>query len=243
MTKIWQAELDGEPIELYQIPILEDNFAYILTARGKALVVDPGDAKPIMKELSELGVALEGILITHFHSDHSKGATALVEEYDCPVLGPKHLDLSVVDQEMQDGDESGVGPFSFSVIASPGHTLDHVMFYFPECNWLFTGDTLFLGGCGKMFEGKGEEYFQSIQRVKDLPDKTLLLVGHNYIKKNLKIAKLLEPENLEINLEDTSTVHTLEEEKKINPFLHAETAKEFVEILTRREEVRKQAEK
>jgi len=230
MSKIWHGNFNEVDFDVYQIPLLKDNFSYIIAANNIAIVIDPSEGQPILDIINANQLVLEACLITHHHLDHKKGASFLKEKTDCQLIGPKHEELKEIDQDVVDGDELGIGPFTIQVIEAPGHVQDHILYYFPECFLLFTGDALFLSGCGRIFEGNGKQYFHSLQTIKSLPEKTLLFCGHNYIERNVAFAKQVEPQNSAIKLEDRSTFRTLEEEIRCNPFLKVKTPEEFIKL-------------
>lgn len=226
---------DGEEFSLYQLRILEDNFTYILAQNGVCLSIDPGAAEPVLTAIKSLGLSLDAILITHFHEDHIAGAPEIKEEETVPILGPKHKDLIILDQIVADDDEISLGPFSMEVIHAPGHTMEHVMFFFRELKLLFCGDVLFLGGCGKMFEGNEHHYFHSLEKLRKLPSDTVLLTGHDYNIRNLQFIQHLDQKFSPDNFPEGDTFHTLKKELSINPFLKAKTPTEFREIYDKRE--------
>jgi len=230
---------EGE-FSLYLMEVLETNYTYLLAQNGVALSIDPGESAPVQTALEETGLELEAILITHHHEDHNGGVKKLKGDKKIPVLGPKHKNLSFLDSVIADGDEISLGPFSMEVIHSPGHTLEHVMYHFPELKVLFCGDVLFLGGCGKMFEGNEHHYFHTFEKIKKLPPSTRLFCGHNYNKRNLEFLQFLDPDFSEKDLKEADHFHTLKQELKINPFLKAESPHEFLEVYQKRDEFRSQ---
>ena len=133
----------GENFAVYQIDVLEDNFSYLLCQNGIALCIDPGESAPIETLLVEKILSLEAILITHFHSDHIGGVEKLSKKRKTSLLGPKHEKLPFIKEIVEDEDEISLGPFTLEVIAAPGHTLDHLMYYFPELSLLFCGFVAF----------------------------------------------------------------------------------------------------
>jgi len=228
---------EGE-FSLYQLRVLEDNYTYLLVQNGVCLSIDPGDAEKVTNAIEDMGLALEAILITHFDEDHIQGAAPLKGESKVPIIGPKHRDLPFLDQEVCEGDELSLGPFSMEVIHAPGHTMEHLMYYFPDLKLLFCGDVLFLGGCGKMFEGNEHHYFHAFEKIKRLPSDTRLLTGHDYNKRNIAFIKFLDKHFSEKDMKEGDLFHTLKQELKINPFLKADSPQQFLDVYEKREEFR-----
>jgi len=220
----------GEGQTLYKLQILEDNYTYILTWDNNALAVDPGDAAPILELLEKENLKLINILITHHHSDHTGGVETLVKKTECHVIGPDDDRIPVLEQSVDEEEELVFGPFEIKVLSTPGHTQPHVNYYFPPQKILFTGDLIFAGGCGKVFEGTFQEMWSSIEKVLRLPDDTMIYCGHEYTEKNLEFARSVEPNNQalikrlamvkKLRQEGKSTIPTsLKGEKETNPFL------------------------
>lgn len=230
MTKIWTSHFDQGSFDVHQIKLLEDSFSYLLTTDKIALAIDPAEPKPILKELERLGLNLEAILITDHHEEHIGGVRLLKKETDCTIVGPKHKEIEDLDQDVVEGDENVVGPFVFQVLALPGHTLDLVGYYFHECSILFCGDALFFVGCDDLIEGTAEQYFASLQKIKQLPPKTILFGGRSLIEEHIKFAKTIDPNLVDLNRDPNATFQTLEEELKINPFLKAASPGELEEL-------------
>lgn len=231
MSTVTKKQL-GDGQQLYQLQILEDNYTYILSWDKDALVVDPGDAKPILALLEEEGLTLKNILVTHYHDDHTNGVEALKKKTECTVIGPVDDRIVPLDQSVGDGEELIFGPFSIEVLATPGHTKPHMVYFFRDLHLLFSGDLIFSGGCGRLFEGSPQEMWNSLEKVMALPDDTQIYCGHEYTVKNLEFAHHIEPNNAEVSArleqakklvaEGKPTVpSTLAEEKRINPFLRA----------------------
>ncbi len=220
----------GEEFIVYRLRVLDDNFTYLLAQNGLCVSIDPGDDEPVRGLISELNLELEAILVTHFHKDHSGGAKGLKGEKKLPILGPKHKELPFLDQVIADGDEISLGPFSMTVIHAPGHTMEHVMYYFQEIDLLFCGDVLFLGGCGKILEGNEHHYFHALEKIKNLPLETRIFAGHDYNKRNIEFIQFLDPTSVSAGMKEEDTFHTLEQEMAINPFLKAKTPPIFNEL-------------
>lgn len=221
---------------IHPIPAFNDNYIWILTDNdsSQAWVVDPGDAKPVLNYLEEHKLELAGILITHHHPDHTGGASKLKKLFDCHVAGPAHL-VKIVDQGLSDGDSIRVLNYDFSVIATPGHTLDHLC-YFGKDNKgehiLFSGDTLFRGGCGRLFEGTPKQMHESLQKLANLPKDTLVYCTHEYTLANYSFAISLDESNMsllkyhqecqELRAKKQPTIPTkISIEQEVNPFLRS----------------------
>jgi len=185
--------LDVRPIEAYS-----DNYIWLLfdPQTRQAFVVDPGDAQPVIATLEELELNLEGVLITHHHFDHVGGLEALKEKFSPQVYGPKNPAISGIDHTLVAGDAITVLGLEFSVLEVPGHTLDHIAYFHPaETPLLFCGDTLFAGGCGRVFEGTPAMMHESLQALAALPGATRVYCAHEYTMANLGFARAVEPDN------------------------------------------------
>lgn len=180
------------------IPAFDDNYIWLLSRAGHdgAFVVDPGDAAPVEQALSARGFALAGILITHHHFDHTGGIATLRERYGARVYGPDNSAIEGIDQVLRDGEHIDILDTRFDVITIPGHTLDHIAYiHRGEQPMTFCGDTLFAGGCGRVFEGTPEMMHQSLQRLAALPTETQVFCAHEYTLGNLAFAAAVEPNN------------------------------------------------
>ncbi len=219
--------------KLHQLPALADNYIYVIEWNGKALALDPGEAAPLLEFLKEKDLHLEYVLITHGHVDHVKGLKEVKEKTECHVIGPDDEKIEGIDQTVEEGEELIFGPFTIDPLSTPGHAEFHLAYYFKEDKLIFTGDFLFGGGCGRLFEGTAAELFDSLQKICRFPGETRIYGGHEYTVKNLEFAKVIEPENGEVaarlveakrlRSEGRSTYpSTLELERKTNPFLRLE---------------------
>ncbi|MCC6748653.1 MAG: hydroxyacylglutathione hydrolase [Deltaproteobacteria bacterium] len=179
------------------VPILSDNYSYLVICdeTRRAAVVDPGEADPIRRALRDEGVELEAILCTHHHGDHVAAVEAFSQEGRCRVYGPASEGgrLPALSHPLEDGGEVAVGRLRGRVMATPGHTLGSAVYLFEGA--VFTGDTLFGGGCGRLFEGDAPTLYASLQRLAALPPETELYFGHEYTLKNLQFARGVDPEN------------------------------------------------
>ena len=219
---------------LYIVPAMEDNYIYLLSWDKHALVVDPGDGKVVLSLIEDEGLTLTNILITHYHEDHTGGNDYLKKKTECAVIGPEDNRVSCLEQSVAGGEELLFGPFIIEVIATPGHTKPHVVYFFRDLNLLFGGDLLFGAGCGRVLEGTTQEMWLSLNAVLKLPEDTNIFFGHEYTQKNLEFAHHIEPKNEDVvkRLEEVRKLRsegkptvptTLAVEKKTNPFLRADT--------------------
>lgn len=225
--------------QLLPIPAFSDNYIWLLAQEGKAWVVDPGDAEPVLDTLAKEKLKLAGILITHHHDDHTGGIAELLQHFDIPVYGPHDSPAcKVISQPLHDGDSIHLGSMNFSVMAVPGHTLDHIAFYSAAEKILFCGDTLFSGGCGRVFEGTYEQMYNSLLKLLALPDDTRICCAHEYTLSNLRFALTVEPDNQDLveyqqrcerlRQKDQPTLpSTIQQEKRINPFLRCTDISQF----------------
>lgn len=214
------------------IPIFNDNYVWCIHNGVGAAVVDPGDAKPVIEYLNKHNLQLSTILITHHHQDHIGGVEALVNKYNSKVYS--NIDNIATDL-VRAGDIVTLSDLclEFSVIEIPGHTLDHIAFY--GNGWLFSGDTLFSAGCGRVFEGTHEMMYHSLSKIANLDENTLIFPTHEYTLSNLKFACTVEPNNIVLqnryqeclslreNNQATLPV-VLVDEKQTNPFLRCDVA-------------------
>lgn len=209
-----------------------DNYFWKLSVGSKAVIVDPGDASAVIADLEKNQQTLTSILITHHHADHIGGVIALKDRYNCPIYGPSKEAQNVVQRPLH-GDECFV-PEGLSdsavVIEVPGHTAGHISYYFHELKALFCGDTLFAGGCGRIFEGTAAQMYQSLQKLAQLPENTQVYCAHEYTLANLKFAISVEPHNKALQLRlksvEEARAHnkptvpsSIGEELATNPFL------------------------
>lgn len=224
-------------LQIKHLPIFTDNYVYLVVAPhlGKALVIDPGEAKAVSDYLATHSLELEAILLTHHHYDHIDGVEELRQRFGPKVYGAKkdaHR-LPALDRSLEDGDRVDVGWIRFQVLSVPGHTLGHIAYYAPEASLLFSGDTLFSIGCGRLFEGTPESMWASLCRLRSLPEDTKVYPTHEYTLKNLDFALSLTPHNKELQKkreevllirqsDSPSLPTTLGQERKFNPFLRAD---------------------
>jgi hydroxyacylglutathione hydrolase len=222
---------------LLPVPAFDDNYLWLLHDGESAMAVDPGDAQPILKALAQHGLQLKSILLTHHHADHVGGVAELRQATKAQVYGPAFETMPEPLSRLSGGDVLTALGLEFSVIDVPGHTAGHIAYYCPALQLagktlplLFCGDTLFSGGCGRLFEGTPAQMLASLDTLAQLPGSTLVCCAHEYTLSNLRFAKAVEPHNqalidyekacLSLRAQHLPTLPTtIGQELLINPFL------------------------
>ncbi|MCX8662466.1 MULTISPECIES: hydroxyacylglutathione hydrolase [unclassified Gilliamella] len=209
---------------LHVIPALKDNYIWLLENNDKQIVIiDPGEAAPVISYLKKHHLSPLAILLTHHHIDHTGGVTELKAFYpDIEVYGPSEINLQI--NYLDNIDKISIADFQFDIISVPGHTLGHLAYY---CRpYLFCGDTLMSAGCGRIFEGDYKQMLSSLNNLKRLPDDTLICTGHEYTKANLNFAQMMVPHDKVIHeyynyicKKKITLPSILTKEKQINLFL------------------------
>ena len=229
-------------LQVWPIPAFDDNYIWCIHDGNSALVVDPGDANPVLQYLADSKLYLKGILITHHHADHVGGILKLLEELgkDIPVYGPSGENIPGRTQLVKEGDvlEISAPRISLKALEVPGHTLSHIAYFANmQANvvepMLFCGDTLFASGCGRLFEGTPTQMSQSLDKFKSLPKNTLVYCTHEYTLSNIRFALAVEPNNVNLiswserakelrdkNLPTLPT--TIGQELQVNPFMRCD---------------------
>ena len=228
-------------MEVVPVPLLADNYGYLLIdpTSKRAAIVDCSEAAPVLAEVERRGLRLEAVLSTHHHFDHVGGNEELARAIPgLRVLGSR-ADLNRVPaltEALADGEEFEVIGVRGRALFIPAHTSDHVAYFFPNDGpSVFSGDTLFVAGCGRLFEGSPEQMMRSLGKLAALPDATQVWCGHEYTEKNLCFAHELEPANTEISARlervraqrragKPTVPSTVGEEKRTNPFLRWESS-------------------
>lgn len=238
-------------MQIYRIPVLSDNYIFLLhdLQQQIAAVVDPAEAEPVLQELQRLKAHLVAIFNTHHHSDHVGGNRTLLRQFpNATVYGSAEDQGRIPGQQvfLREGDQVSFGKRMAEVLFVPGHTRAHIAYYFPppefssleqdgaaQIGELFCGDTLFAGGCGRLFEGSPSQMIDSLSKLRALPDQTRVWCAHEYTLKNLQFALTVDPHNAQLQArlervkqlrqQNTATIPSLlGEEKQTNPFLRWE---------------------
>lgn len=186
-------------MNLNSIPAFQDNYIWVLSDdEGRCLIVDPGDATPVLQAIDKNHWQPAAILLTHHHNDHVGGVKALVQRFpDLAVYGPAETQNKGATHIVDEGDSVLILGHEFRVIATPGHTLGHITYF--SHPYLFCGDTLFSGGCGRLFEGTAIQMYQSLKKICALADDTLICCAHEYTLANMKFALSILPHDSFIN--------------------------------------------
>ena len=216
------------------IPCLSDNYAYIIRDEqtNKNILVDAPEHVPIERYLDEKDMGLDFILITHHHSDHIDGINHLKLKYSPKVIGAKRdrHRLPQLDMEVEEGKQLTIGSKTFDIYDVDGHTVGHIAYGLLEDKALFTGDSLMVMGCGRLFEGSPEDMWKSLEKLKQLPEDFMIYSGHEYTKSNIEFAVTVDPQNEKLISRRTKELEqlqkglptvpsTLREELDTNPFL------------------------
>ncbi len=208
-----------------------DNYIWLIRYEaGRAAIVDPGEAAPVVAALEEHRLTPGAILCTHHHGDHVGGVEELLTRYRVPVYGPAREPIPGITHRLGEGDRVRLGGLEFTVLEVPGHTAGHIAYY--GHGRLFCGDTLFSAGCGRLFEGTPEQMYASLTRLAALPADTMVYCAHEYTAANLRFALAAEPENETAHAylarvealtarRRPSLPSTIDLEKQINPFLRS----------------------
>lgn len=221
-------------LEVHQFPCLQDNYGYLIhdAEANLTAAIDTPEVNPINRALKERGWKLTHILNTHHHFDHAGGNKALKEQWGCTIVGAKNDASRIpgIDVMVDDGDTYQFGRHPAKVFDVSGHTIGHIAYYFPDDSVLFCGDALFALGCGRLFEGTPAQMWNSLQKLRNLPDATAVYCAHEYTQSNARFALSVEPQNSalqarsreidKLRAEGKPTVpSTIGLEKATNPFL------------------------
>ncbi|OUS68679.1 hydroxyacylglutathione hydrolase [Pseudoalteromonas sp. A601] len=221
-------------VQVKAIKAFSDNYIWCITDSQSQLawVVDPGQAEPVLAHLKDAGLTLAGILITHHHYDHTDGVADLCKAFPgIMVYGPSNSPFTGITNTLSEGDKVTVFDTEFVITHTPGHTLDHICYLNPAL--AFTGDTLFSGGCGRLFEGSAEQMQHSFDKLKQLPDACKIYCTHEYTQANLAFALAVEPNNADLieyvhwvdtkrSNDEITLPSTIAVEQKINPFMRSD---------------------
>lgn len=225
-------------LRIFPIPAFEDNYIWVVQPNintPEVYVVDPGDCQAVLNHQELQCLSVKGILLTHHHHDHIDGSEELSRLFNAPIFGPDSSKIPQVTHKLYHGSQLDLGSIQFQIIAIPGHTKDHIAYYYSSQNnqesVLLSGDTLFSIGCGRVFDSDPETLFDSIQLIRSLPDNTLIFPSHEYTLANIAFAEHLQPQNTELQqLRETiqeyrrhgkpSLPVRLGDQKRTNPFLN-----------------------
>ena len=221
------------------------NYIWLLedTITKEVVAVDPTDADLVTAFCQQHQLHLKQIWLTHWHRDHTDGVQALLAEQNLPVFGPRDelSKISFISNPLQHNDHFHFNDLKVEIIATPGHTLGHIVYFIEEIDTLFCGDTLFAMGCGRLFEGTAEQMYHSLNRLAALPIQTRVYCTHEYTLANAEFALTIEPHNVALqerikdvkalrDAEQITLPSTIELELETNPFLRTESAEDFARI-------------
>ncbi len=223
-------------MQVTSVTAFDDNYIWFIhglpenQAQKHIIIVDPGEAKPVIEAIEEHKYIPEAIFLTHHHGDHTGGVGQLLEHYHIPVYGPKNEAIASVTQALSNKDTLSFASMglNFSILDVPGHTIGHIAYLGQQC--LFIGDTLFTGGCGRIFEGTSEQMHHSLAQLLALDKQTQVYCAHEYTLENLKFALIADPDNSQLRkrMKDTQQLRdkqcatvpsSLALELQTNPFL------------------------
>ncbi|KQS03509.1 hydroxyacylglutathione hydrolase [Sphingomonas sp. Leaf357] len=231
-------------LEIVRIPALSDNYIWLVhdAASGETIVIDPSEAAPVLTEADRRGWAIGQIWNTHWHPDHTGGNAEIKARYDAIVSGPaaEAARIPTLDVRLAEGDTVRLGDHVATVIETPGHTAGHIVLHLANDALIFTGDTLFAMGCGRLFEGDATQMFANMQRLAQLPPETVVYCAHEYTAANARYAVTAEPDNqataarlAEVTAQrergEPTVPTTIAAELATNPFLRATSVEQLAE--------------
>ncbi len=223
-------------LQIHTLPAFEDNYFWLIQPDAQSpcsYIIDPGSAPVVHDYLKQHHLQLKGVLLTHHHHDHIDGAAELSDKYQIPIYGPRSARMPQVTHHLGEGDKLPLGNLTAKILETPGHTLDHIAYLIETTEQpphLFSGDTLFGAGCGRLFDGTAPLLYAALQRIAALPEDTFIYGGHEYTLANIRFALSIEPDNNELQARQVletekrkqgiATLPTqLGREKRTNPFL------------------------
>ncbi len=222
---------------IHVLPALQDNYIFAIRTQSGLLVVDPAEAAPILRAFPEEPVS--AVLNTHHHWDHVGANLELQKHFGCAIYAHKKDAHRIpgITHSVEENQHLNLNGIDFEILFTPGHTSGHILWFAPQLNTLFAGDTVFRAGCGRLFEGSAEDMFQSFQKIGSLPDSTLIYCAHEYTLSNLRFAASCFPDHQDIRTELNRVSNLpkphrtipalLAQEKQLNPFFLARDAQEF----------------
>jgi hydroxyacylglutathione hydrolase len=223
---------NNTPLRITAVPAFNDNYLWLIHNDTHAAVVDPGDATPVLAALAAQNLTLCAILLTHHHNDHTGGVPRLLQHRQVPVFGPAKEAIPTITVPLKEGDSVNIPELQLRlhVIDTPGHTLGHICYHAQEQAWLFSGDTLFAAGCGRLFEGTAAQMHHSLGKLATLPDATAVYCAHEYTLSNLAFAQAVDSGNQAITTRIAAEQNkrqqglptvpsTIALEKQTNPFM------------------------
>lgn len=226
-------------LEIVRVPVLTDNYSWLVhdPASGATMVVDPGEAAPVLAAAADRGWTIGEVWITHWHPDHTNGNAGVKAATGARVIGPEaeRAKIPTLDDGLREGDTVRLGDHVATVLEVPGHTAGHIAFHFADNAAIFTGDTLFAMGCGRLFEGDAGQMFGNMRRFAALDDATRVYCGHEYTQSNARFALSVDPDNdaLVARAKEVDALRaageptvptTIGAERATNPFLRARDA-------------------
>ncbi|VXC59668.1 hydroxyacylglutathione hydrolase [Sphingomonas sp. 8AM] len=236
-------------LEIVRVPVLSDNYAWLLGDGTQTVALDPGEAQPVLDAAAARGWTIGEVWLTHWHGDHVGGAAAIKQATGARVIGPEseRAKIDALDDGVGKGDVVSLGTHRAAVWHVPGHTAGHIAFHFADDGVIFTGDTLFAMGCGRLFEGTPAEMFANMQRYAALDDATRVYCGHEYTQSNGRFALTVEPDNqalaqrmVEVDRRRAAGAATIPTtialERATNPFLRAPDVATFAERRLRKDQ-------
>ncbi|MHA6724121.1 hydroxyacylglutathione hydrolase [Sphingomonas sp. RS2018] len=232
-------------LQIACVPVLSDNYVWLIhdDASGETVAIDPGEADPVLAAAGDRGWTISQVWNTHWHPDHTGGNAGVVAATQAPLTGPaaEEAKIANLDVTVAEGDQVRIGDHVATVLETPGHTAGHIVFHFADDDLLFSGDTLFSMGCGRLFEGTADQMFANMERFAAMPDATVVYGAHEYTQSNGRFALTVDPDNAalaarmaevdRLRAEGKPTLPTtIAVERATNPFLRARDAAEFAEL-------------